>query len=537
MDSLSGNEDVSSSSGGSLDDEILRRPGRQDSFFKEEHLSSTGTGDRNQFSVILNDSYIRESSDESRDRSISKEGHSIAYSRASHSNSNSNSNSNSYSNSSSSTSSQQRRLANSRNSQYMRYSTYSAGSGSAYSPQLRSSNLQSEKFSSANTSKDTVSTDALLDRPNSSGSTPLVHSFAIESPQQQTSNRSGNDEVLQDLRKDHTDNTKRSSKTISTSALISSDYLLDDIITEESETELNTDTRNLVSPFAPTPAESVMGDDTQDVVDDYEYDDTKPAIEEAVQLFKLEAKKANMLDLRNNDHKNVHRRQTSLLSSILVPPPMSGNKSSPTQINTQEQRKLIPVMRKVSGNLTPTARQGHFPAYEQQTANADPPTELLAAPPLSVLIEKKAGDSDYQSDTLDYIRASRKRLDEFNDLERNIPIQRVDVSSMNSEESKMSIWSHFSDLFSITRLILLFIICLVVPPLFFFVGFGDVTGFNDEKLMKFIMHSQHRYGLMPGFIWAIDLSWLRRVFVISGIIEIFALFACIGVGFGVGLSR
>ena len=152
-------------------------------------------------------------------------------------------------------------------------------------------------------------------------------------------------------------------------------------------------------------------------------------------------------------------------------------------------------------------------------------------------IEREISNHDYESDALHYIRASRKRLDEFNDMERNLPMQRVDVSSVNSEKSKISAWSQFSDLFSITRLLCLFLTCLIVPPLFFFIGFGEVTGFDDEKLMKFIMHSQHRYGLMPGFIWAVDLSWIRRIFIISGFLETVVLFACIGVGFGVGLSR
>ncbi|CAH02700.1 Bud8p [Kluyveromyces lactis] len=531
MVSLSENEDVSSSSGGSVEDEILRRPLRQDSFFKEEHLISTGSRTGTEFSVILNDTYIPESSDESKDRSISMEGPSVAYSKVSHSFSNSNSNSNS------STSSKQRKLANNRNSQYMRLSLNSTSSGSAHSTPLIGVNLQSDKFSSANTSRDTVNTEALLDPRRSFSNTPLVHSTQTESPQLSTSNDVGNATFPQDSSRDNAENMKRSSKAVSTPALGSSDQVLDERIVEETESDETSDKKNRTSSFYPAHTESLQADETHDIIDDYEYGDTKPAIEEAVKLFKMEARRANLLELNHGDNKNLHRRQTSLLSSILVPPPKSASKSSPAEGNSQEPKTLIPALRKVSGSSTPTARQGQFQPYEEQTANVNPFIAPIPAQPTSVPIEREISNHDYESDALHYIRASRKRLDEFNDMERNLPMQRVDVSSVNSEKSKISAWSQFSDLFSITRLLCLFLTCLIVPPLFFFIGFGEVTGFDDEKLMKFIMHSQHRYGLMPGFIWAVDLSWIRRIFIISGFLETVVLFACIGVGFGVGLSR
>ncbi|BAO39932.1 bud site selection protein 8 [Kluyveromyces marxianus DMKU3-1042] len=528
MVSLHGSENLSSSSEGSTDDIILQRPTRHDSFFKENDVNTRDST----FSVVLNESFIPEGSDDSRDRSTSMEDPGLPYSRPSHS----------YSNSNSSSSSRQRRLANNRNSQYMRLSINSGSSGSG--SHSGASNIQSRRFSSTNTSRDTVNTAALMDTRESRevSGTPLVHSARVNSPEWTSGSHSGNDSLPQDTSKDntdHTDHTKRSSRTVSTSALVSSDRALESIIREENESDESPERKNRSSSFYPPHNDTMITDEnTQDLIENYEYHEGKPAIEEAVKLFKMEARRANRLVLPSAENKDLHRRQTSLLSSILVPPPKSAHKVSPTNSKTQEQARLIPALRKVSGSTTPTMRQGGFaPQDNSQKIDDNPFKTKTPPPPKSASIERKDSLNDNDYDTLYYIRASRKRLDELNDIERNLPLQRVDVSSVTSQESKVSIWSQFSDLFSFSRLFLLLLICLMVPPLFFFVGFGEVTGFDDEKLMKFIMQKQYRSELMPGFIWAVDLGWLRRSFVILGSLETLLLFACVGIGFGVGLSR
>lgn len=51
------------------------------------------------------------------------------------------------------------------------------------------------------------------------------------------------------------------------------------------------------------------------------------------------------------------------------------------------------------------------------------------------------------------------------------------------------------------------------------------------------MNYEHRIGLLKGFEWDIDVQWFRTLCFVLGCIEMLAIFASIGIGFGVGIIR
>lgn len=114
------------------------------------------------------------------------------------------------------------------------------------------------------------------------------------------------------------------------------------------------------------------------------------------------------------------------------------------------------------------------------------------------------------------------------------PVQRVDSSSMHS--SNASVESRFLATYSIGRIILVLLGCMVVPPLFFMIAVGRKGGFSDYKVMRMITKSDYRSTLLQGFLWDIDVSWFRRSCLYFGIVETLGAFVGIGVGFGVGLG-
>lgn len=115
-----------------------------------------------------------------------------------------------------------------------------------------------------------------------------------------------------------------------------------------------------------------------------------------------------------------------------------------------------------------------------------------------------------------------------------MPVQRVDSSSLHS--SNASIDTRFLATYSIGRILLVFLGCMVVPPFFFMIAVGRKAGFTDYKVMRMITKSQYRSTLLQGFLWDIDVSWFRWSCLFFGVLETLGAFAGIGVGFGVGLG-
>lgn len=131
-----------------------------------------------------------------------------------------------------------------------------------------------------------------------------------------------------------------------------------------------------------------------------------------------------------------------------------------------------------------------------------------------------------------------KLLDAVNNIEFNnlyLPIQYADIFSMTSSQHGGA--EAFTEVYSMWRLIIFLIICLFVPPLFFWVAFGKSCGVSDFRLMKMVMSRRNRNFLYQGFIWDVDMTWLRLTCLLFGILELLAACAGIAVGLGVGLTR
>ncbi|EJS43644.1 bud9p [Saccharomyces arboricola H-6] len=115
-----------------------------------------------------------------------------------------------------------------------------------------------------------------------------------------------------------------------------------------------------------------------------------------------------------------------------------------------------------------------------------------------------------------------------------IPIQRIDSSSVHSFDSQTY---RFSEVYSVPRVIVALCVCLLIPPLFFFFSFSGNNGISNYRLMRMIMNYEHRIGLLKGFEWDIDVQWFRTLCLVLGCIELLIIFAGIGIGFGVGITR
>lgn len=113
--------------------------------------------------------------------------------------------------------------------------------------------------------------------------------------------------------------------------------------------------------------------------------------------------------------------------------------------------------------------------------------------------------------------------------------QYIDNGSMQSFDSQEY---KFMEVFNCWKILSWFILGLIVPPFFFIVGYGADNGLlNDFNLLKMILNKEHRINLLEGFVWNIDLHNFRRLCIYIGIIEIVIIFACMTVGFAVGLTR
>lgn len=133
-----------------------------------------------------------------------------------------------------------------------------------------------------------------------------------------------------------------------------------------------------------------------------------------------------------------------------------------------------------------------------------------------------------------YNNGAATKLHNGGDATNPIHIQHIDSPSIHSFDSQSYT---FWEVYSIERIISLFIVCFIVPPLFFMIYMGSTCGIDDYKLMKFVLNEDHRIGLFRGFLWDIDLNWLRNLSLLLGCVELIIVFACIGIGFGVGLTR
>lgn len=505
MSSLEDNHfaSTSGSSGDSSDESFLRRPVRHDSFFKEN-----ADGNGTQFSVLVNEASIHEMPDEvglattgSRDlNDEQKEKTSFLRSQST-----------------------ERRLANKISSANLRQSTNCSASGSTdTTPPVGA--IEYDAFSSANSSKETVNTDMIMWRKRQSEETPIVDSHNCKSPMVPQYAHSGNEVLRSQKPLSNVEKTKRlSQRTVSTSVLVG-DKTLDENIVDKKHQGIQSRLPYRSSSF-------YQGENgTNESLGDM---DNNPRIEKAVKLFKMQVnKKASLTPVSLSGTQSIDRHPTSLLSSILVRPQTSPKRHEEPK---NEAATMIPALRKVSGSSTPQTKNGAFDNEEPHnipiTANADNLKNL------AVRNEKQTNYYNSEDEVLDLILAARKNFIGNKDLEMNMPTQRADVSSLSSQDSIISNFTGNLDFLSILRIILLLTICIFIPPLFFFIGLGSLTGFDDERLLLLLLRSEYRHKLITGFIWAVDLTWFRRLFLMMGIFELLALFACICVGFGVGLTR
>lgn len=279
---------------------------------------------------------------------------------------------------------------------------------------------------------------------------------------------------------------------------------------------------------------------------------SKPSIEEAVKLFKQEAKsqqparliehkftpphsravttRASQGSLRSQvSSQNSRFSQTrrsrkgpqnpSLLASILVAP---SSKKRRSRVPKKIISPAIPALRQVSGSSNGSKSSAQPKVQGNSTADTSQPRQ----PP-------KAPYRD-QEDQLGPIYRYRDILDE-KEVEKDVLYsQFVESSSVSSRDSNLG---KFAEIFSIPRIIVFLLFCAVAPPAYFITGLNPRNALPDDKLMRLIMNREHREGLFAGFVWDVNLHWFRRTCLLIGTVEVLAIIACIGVGFGVGLSR
>ena len=123
----------------------------------------------------------------------------------------------------------------------------------------------------------------------------------------------------------------------------------------------------------------------------------------------------------------------------------------------------------------------------------------------------------------------------------SFPIQHIDSSSIKSFDSVRK--EEYDDnidssLLSPMRIMMLILIGIIVPPIFFLVAFGSNSNLlSDYVLLKLIIKRSNRIFLLQGFIWDVDLQWVRSLCFWLGVMELFLLLACVTIGFSVGLTR
>lgn len=410
-----------------------------------------------------------------------------------------------------------------------------------------------------NPSTDTVNTNLLMDPRKD-----LVHASGANVAGDHTREEQDNDyEVsipLRPFKHNPPPGDRNSKRTISTSMLDSSSILVNSNSGKQDTKRFSYTSDGERSPILTEPHRNQLhnkiAEESEGDTSEYE-NHSKPSIEQAVKLFKQEAstqpsaklveqvfpapnsrsvapKKSqgslkSHLSSQNSRYSQTRRsrrgpKNPSLLTSILIPPG-----STQSKVRSSHMKKAavpaIPALRQVSGNSNSSKASGQSDNSnnEKKEKNA---TEQLSKPPKMPFRDAR--------DTLYPIYQYRDQLEEKDIENEAFYSQYVDASSASSEGSKVS---RFVDVFSVWRIILFILICITMPPLFFAVGLNPRHCVTDERLMKLILNRQHRYGLFSGFVWDIKLDWFRRTCLLLGTIEVLAILACIGVGFGVGLSR
>lgn len=215
-------------------------------------------------------------------------------------------------------------------------------------------------------------------------------------------------------------------------------------------------------------------------------------------------------------------RSPSLLSNILRPSPLDTT------------ARTIPALRAVSGSHQP--QQHTWEARRQSVASVVKLQGTVLPPPERARIARL---TDSQMDlTLSTLQEYQKDVEATagrgTDIQ-SIPVQHIDSSSIQSFDSQDY---KFTDIYSIARITALIAFCLVVPPLFFMIASGEPGGgVSNYRLMRLIMNSKHRIGVMKGFVWDVDVGWFRYLCLSLGVFETLGILACIGCGIGIGRRR
>ncbi|SCU90572.1 LANO_0D09230g1_1 [Lachancea nothofagi CBS 11611] len=410
-------------------------------------------------------------------------------------------------------------------------------------------------------SSDTINTDVLLSSRKASSN---INDIPILGTPDSNLKKYANFENGIPLRplKHHPANQERDSrKTISTSLLDSnsirrySDMSGPDA---RSSSHYGDDTTNTFNPA--TPLVPIHNEIEEESEESWEYEKhSKPSIEEAVKLFKQEAsalppvqlidpsspmiqtntvpKKASQSSLQSRVSDQTSRysqtrrsrrgpQYPSLLTSILVPPPNTNRKK--VKKTTKDVSPTIPALRKVSGNSenSKTSSQG-------QDIEVDKPRKKGSNTTQHIHATAQLPYRDVQDD-LHQIYQYRDMLNGKDVEKEAFYAQYIDSSSISSRGSQLG---KFRDIFSLSRIAMVLLLCMLVPPLYFIIGWGSGTCMSDKKLMKMIMNKEHREGILAGFVWDVNLRWFRNMCLLLGLLEVLIILACVGVGIGVGLSK
>ncbi|SCU78895.1 LAME_0A06304g1_1 [Lachancea meyersii CBS 8951] len=412
-----------------------------------------------------------------------------------------------------------------------------------------------------NQSSDTVNTDVIVGSRKISDGTNRV--LSVDSSNRDSTNEDswGNNLPLRSSKYKQYDHDRDSRRTISTSMLEydslrrSSNMSKPDARSSSHYGDENVANADPSTPLAPIYHES-------DEVSDEDYDHEKhsnPSIEEAVRLFRQEAsfvpvvqladprtasaplrsvsKKPSQGSLQSRVSDQTSRfsqtRKTrrgpvnsSLLSSILVAPHPKMTNPKPVLRNAPPE---IPALRKPSG-ITSNSKQSSQEKNKETTGQEKLQQQIPSdAPPEKTINPYRNIDDDSLQQIYQY-----RDVMAVKDLEKEVFYEKyIDTPSTSSNKSMEG---EFRKLFSVSRVLLLLLICTLIPPLYFIIGI-ERNCLPDKKLMKMIMNEEHRNGVAAGFLWDVNLRWFRNLCFMLGILEILIILACVGVGFGVGLSR
>ncbi|GMM53825.1 hypothetical protein DAKH74_004410 [Maudiozyma humilis] len=113
-------------------------------------------------------------------------------------------------------------------------------------------------------------------------------------------------------------------------------------------------------------------------------------------------------------------------------------------------------------------------------------------------------------------------------------VQHISYDSISSFDSGNLA---FDDVYSPTRIGGIILLCIIIPPLFFIIGLSSGTPKSNSRLLRLILKRDRVFDLIKGYQLDYDTTWFRTLCLWLGFLEILAILACIGIGFGVGLTR